>query len=401
MLDREFRVGLTQGLSKNVPELKAWLTGQMPRFVGGIADWPDAAAPVFVFHEVTPDRLEAQLRHVTRNGYETLDTQGIEAALGGRGQQRRSIVLSFDDATSTFWTYAFPLLRKYRCRAILFAIPGLVPDDPTCYPNLEDLWAGRSWQDELTRRARVQPLCTWRELTIMHQSGIVDIQSHSLTHSRIPISPRIVDFLHPGYDTYFYGNVDVPVSSEDDPERPARKLRLGAPVFAFASRLSGRPRFKENPDMVRAVVGHVEQHGGPAFFQQRGWRAALKAQYRRWPAEALGSFESADEMAAAIHCEMVQPKRMLEERLPGKQIRHFCYPWFEGCDLADRLAAEAGYRGLFCGLDTRNRALPAPLGTARVHRIGEDYLFRLPGDGRCSIASIWRHRVKRFAGRHA
>lgn len=398
MLDRALRDKLALGMRKNAPELRAYLTGRMPAFVSrSDADWTAEEAPVFVFHEVAPDPFEAHLRHLTRNGYVTLDSDGIEAALDGKGQ-RGSIVLSFDDATSTFWTYAFPLLRKYGCRAILFAIPGLVPEDAAAYPNLDDLWAGRCSRDDLARRSRVQPLCTWRELTLMHQSGIVDIQSHSLTHSCMPVSRQIVDFLHPGFDTYFYGNVAVPISSQDDPQRPARALRLGAPVFASASRLSGRPRFVDNPEVVQSVVEHVAQQGGPAFFQKPGWRAALRAQYRRWPAEALGSFESAEDMAAAIRCEMVMPKRMLEERL-GKQIRHFCYPWFQGCDLADRIAAESGYRGLFCGLDTRDRALPAPPDTTRIHRISEDYLFRLPGDGRRSIWSVGRRRTQRFVGR--
>ena len=152
----------------------------------------------------------------------------------------RDVALTFDDATWTFWAYAFPLLRRHQARAILFAIPGIVPDDPTPYPNLEDLWAGRCSAAEIEARAKVQPLCTWRELQALHGSGMVDIQSHSLTHALVPVSARIDDFVHPGFDAGAYANTDLPLAASDDPRRPERQLQLGAPVFE-ASLQAQRP----------------------------------------------------------------------------------------------------------------------------------------------------------------
>jgi hypothetical protein len=78
--------------------------------------------------------------------------------------------------------------------------------------------------------------------------------------------------------------------------------------------------------------------------------------------------------------------------LPGKAVRHFCYPWFDGCELASRLAAEAGYRTVHGGIGVRSRhrtATPLP-----VQRVSEEYLFRLPGEGRGGIAPVWLNRVR-------
>jgi hypothetical protein len=122
----------------------------------------------------------------------------------------------------------------------------------------------------------MQPLCTWSELLTMHQSGIVDIQSHSLTHSRINISPKIVDFIHPRFDTYFYENINVPISRDDDIERPLRQIQLGEPVYESASRFSGSPRFLEDPCVGQRLVDYVAEKGGNAFFRRSSWRRKLK-----------------------------------------------------------------------------------------------------------------------------
>jgi peptidoglycan/xylan/chitin deacetylase (PgdA/CDA1 family) len=387
---------LSQAWRKNGPEIRALLSGRMPAFTwGGRAL---GQVPVFVFHDVAPSRFEAQLRFLRANGYCTLDADDLADALQRRAQADGAVALTFDDATWTFWAFAFPLLRRYGFRGILFAIPGLVPDDSTRYPSLDDVWAGRCTLPELQARAVVQPLCTWQELAVIHESGLVDIQSHSLTHARIAVSPRVVDFLRPDFDTYFFGNVNIPISARDDPERPERRLRHGAPVFESASRLTCRRRYREDPGLVDAFTRYVDAQGGASFFAASDWRRRLRRQLAGWPASRRGGFESEAEMIAAVRRELAESKRLLEGRL-GKPVRHFCYPWSEGSARADELAAEAGYRSVHYGVlaprDPTEEALDGewPL---RVPRISEEYLLTLPGSSRLSMWSVWRERVFRF-----
>jgi peptidoglycan/xylan/chitin deacetylase (PgdA/CDA1 family) len=386
---------LSQAWRKNGPELRALLSGRIPAFAWGgrVA----GQVPVFVFHEVKPARFEAQLTYLRANGYRSLDADQLEDVLRPSGHADAAVALTFDDATWTFWAFAFPLLRRYGFRAILFAIPGLVPDDPTHYPNLDDVWAGRSTLSELQARATLQPLCTWRELAVMHESGLVDIQSHSLTHSRIAVSPRVVDFHRPDFDTYFFGNANIPVSVRDHPERPERRLRLGAPVFESASRLACRRRYREDPRLVDALTRYVDAQGGASFFAAADWRRRLRREVAGWPASRRGGFESEAEMVAAVRCELAESKRLLEDRLDNP-VRHFCYPWFEGNALADRLAAEAGYRSVHYGvLVARGAACEQPL--LQVARLSEEYLFSLPGSGRVAPWWVWWVRLTRFAAK--
>ena len=357
--------------------------------------------PVFVFHEVRPERLEAQLHFLRSNGYRTLDAEELEASIHGNMEKGRHVVLTFDDATWTFWAYAFPLLKKYGFRAILFAIPGIVPEDSTPYANFEDVWRNECPLGEIESRAEIQPLCTWRELAIMHESKIADIQSHSLTHARVAVSPRVVDFLHPDFETGFYREM-IPISSEDDALYPERKLRLGAPVFEFSPRMSCRPRFMEAPELAKTTTAYVDNHGGSAFFGRPKWRKELTTLLGGWSAERMGDFETPEEMLSAVRRELTESKKLLEDNLVGNHVRHFCYPWFVGSDMADNLASEAGYRTVHYGLSINCRKPQTSGAPLRVRRISEEFLFRLPGTGRWpiwSISSIWMNRARRLVKR--
>jgi hypothetical protein len=209
---------------KNGPEISALFSGKMPQFiwssgVKGIGD----EMPVFVFHQVTPDHLEKQFQYLTSNEYKTLTADELQEAVCNYTEKENFIAITFDDAAWSFWAYAFPLLKKYKLKSILFVSPGLISEDPAIYPNLDDVWEGRCSTDDVSNRGKTQTLCTWRELVIMHESGNVDIQSHSVTHARIPISGRVMDFLHPDFDSGSFGNVGMPVSSLDDPKYPERQ----------------------------------------------------------------------------------------------------------------------------------------------------------------------------------
>lgn len=392
---------LRRSFVKNAPEIRALLNGEMRSFITrrGGADRL-VKVPVFTFHTVEPERLDKQLRYLRSNGYRSLDGDELEAAVQERMTHGNEIALTFDDATWTFWAYAFPLLKKYDFRATLFAIPSIVPQDSKSYPNLEDVWKDRCTRRDLYERGKVQPLCTWRELAIMHESGIVDIQSHSLTHARVAISSRLVDFVHPAFDTDCFGNVNLPLSSVDNPDKPERKLRLGAPVFESAPRMACRPRFREAPELVEALTHYVEkQHGRTEFFERSTWRKELAAIFGRWPTQGLGSFETSQEMESAVRRELIESRKILEERLVGKEVRHFCYPWFTGSYTADRLAAEAGYRTVHYGLEINGDKTQTARVPLRIRRISEEYIFSLPGNGRLPTWPIWRERIRCFIGR--
>ena len=389
---------------KNGEEIRLFFLGRMPRFLK-TNDYEKVKedVPVFVFHSVEPVRFEKQLRYLADNGYNTIDTDGLNEILrNGKKKSTKTVALTFDDATGSFWAVAFPLLKKYGFCAILFAIPGLVPTNNQVFPNLENTWTDNCPLETITSRERIQPLCTWSELLTIHQSGFIDVQSHSLTHSRINISSKVVDFINPEFDTYFYENINIPVS-RDNPssERPQRSIRYGQPIFQSASRLSGYRRYLEDVSIGDRLVNYVAENGLESFYSRSSWRRELERKYRNLVSRTgmIDEYENPQETQNAIRTELIKSKQTLESRLPGKIVRHLCYPWFQGSLLSDKIAEECGYQSVFYGFSTRDDSNKSNALPMKISRISEEYLFCLPGKGRQSMYSVLAAKLLKFTKR--
>ncbi|MCB0165120.1 MAG: polysaccharide deacetylase family protein [Anaerolineae bacterium] len=385
--------------TKNGAEFQAAINGTLPRFFS--ASTPDEVEneiPVFCFHSVEPDLFEQQLRYLADNGYRTVNSDTLTNAIRGKtSDTARSVALTFDDATGSFWAVAFPLLKKYGFSAILFVIPGLVPDVDHAYPTLEDVWQGRASYEDVANRENIQPLCTWPELLAMHRSGLVDMQAHSLTHARINISPTVVDFIHPDFDPYFFNNIAIPVPINDSVEQPERALNLGQPIYESASRLSGRLRFMEDAQVSAAMIDYVKKEGGANFFSRPQWRNELYQQYHLLSAQKTPQteYETTEQAQTAIGLELARSKEILEQRFE-KPINDVCYPWFQGSAFTDMIAVQCGYRAVYYGLKS-SEDISATKNLIKIPRISEEYLFCLPGKGRSRLLKVWGKKIASFA----
>ncbi|MFC8421587.1 polysaccharide deacetylase family protein [Streptomyces sp. NPDC057236] len=112
---------------------------------------------------VTPRRLERQLTWLRRRGLRGVSVAELLAARA-RGEGRDLVGLTFDDGYTDFLTGALPLLRRFRCGATLFVLPGRLGGD-------------NAW-DPLGPR---KPLLTADGIRRAAAEG-VEIGSHGLTH---------------------------------------------------------------------------------------------------------------------------------------------------------------------------------------------------------------------------
>jgi peptidoglycan/xylan/chitin deacetylase (PgdA/CDA1 family) len=374
---------LKRSVEKNGPEVRALLTGTLPGFILGGGGRP-ARLPVFTFHAVDPEVFETQLRFLRANEYRTVT--GIEALSGDH--DGRSVMLTFDDADWTFWAYAYPLLEKYDASATLFVVPGLIHEATAVRPNIGDVWSGRTQLADLAGTGTRDDVCSWAEIALMHASGRVNVQSHSMTHACIPTGPRVIDYVRPGLGYAGYKWVNVPLSVHDDEVDPDRSPRWGAPVLESASRLAGELRFVESAEFVNHMIALADTAPDPVTLDAPAWRRKLDTVAAGWIPADRGRYESPDARDTAMRRELGDSKRALEDRL-GKEIDEFCYPWFSGCPRADDFAAEAGYRAVHYGIDAPTD--PGPI--ARVRRLSEHFLRRLPGRDRATLWSIFTARV--------
>jgi hypothetical protein len=283
-------------------------------------------------------------------------------------------------------------------KAVCFLVPGLVSDSSQYHPNLDDISRGAASPAEVTgREASSEPLCTWPEIRKMHADGTIDFQSHSMYHALVFTSPEVVDFINPSYDFYKM-NFNVPLIRYAGVDRISRNVDWGTPVYAFDSRFSGKRRYFDDPAIRSACTEYVASRGGAQFFNDSTWRRRLQEvlQLHGGRKPEAGRFESDEESRESMLDDLIRSKKAIESRLPDKEVRHFCYPWWVGSTLATELSKTAGYQSNFLGIlperRTRNRAGDDPFRIGRL--LSEDYIFRLPGMGRKSFGELLHAKGK-------
>jgi peptidoglycan/xylan/chitin deacetylase (PgdA/CDA1 family) len=361
--------------------------------------------PVFTAHTIEPQTFEGQLRHLAGNGYAALSCDRFCDHLAGiRPAEERSVLLTIDDGRRSVWTFAYPLLKKYRLRATVFLIPGFVRETAAVRPNLEDVWAGRCRPEDLDRDradADEDPLISWAEADRMHRDGVIDFQSHTAYHHHIFTGRKIVDFFHPGRGGMIY---DVPMS-------PGREQRMlddgpaslwGMPIYEHDALMTGRPRYIDDPGVTDGCIARVARSGGGEYFRRTGWHRELMEFCReaggrgRFPAR----FQRPEEVAAAIRKDLEWSRGWIQDHLDGHRVRHLCYPYGAGSDLSVRLSREAGYASNFWSIRRDRRTNRPGDDPFAVVRLKADYIFRLAGRGRRSLLSVLAAKVRRRLSRH-
>jgi len=383
---------------KNVPDLLALLRRHYPEFMFNKNPKPlQNEIPVFTFHSVEPVSFEAKLKFLSRNGYRTLNSEEFRAAIAGESDiPEKSVVLTFDDGTATLWSVAYPLLQKYGFRAISFIIPGCIPERAPETPTYWDFATKRSTVAALTARERNHsPLCSWQEIQEMHNSGVIDFQSHTMHHHMVSVSPQLVDFIHPRYNFYFFANINVPVYRENGKLNYARQMPWGTPVYRAEPRMAGKPQYFDDEAARQACIEHVGKNGGEKFFSNDNWRRQLAATYY----EALqkrrsAEFETHETQAQMIWQDLHLAKQMIETRLPGKKVDQLCYPWFRGSKVAVEQSRRAGYHVNYWGIVPQYKTNHAGQDLFYVPRIEDHYIYRLPGEGRKNLKEILQTKVQ-------
>jgi hypothetical protein len=340
-------------------------SGQYPNFVfgGDVA----GAAPVFVYHRLEALRFARHLEHLQRNQYRTLTADELYDDMARASSTDRRVALTFDDGLDHLYTVVFPLLREFRCKAIAYIVPTAIG---------------------------TTGFVTWEQIREMHDSGCLDFQSHSMTHRAIFTSPRIVDFLHPGYARQ--GPWDVPETGPGDTSGSA--AAFGAPLFTSNARLSDARRYLPDAYLREVCVSHVAGNGGDRFFSRRRWRQELRKVARSFTTQhaAAGSYEDDEARERCVREELESSRREIEKRLPGKTVRHFAFPWHQSGEFAREASLRAGYVTLAGGLAGNSK--PARLGhdAFAVPRVNGDFVPTLPGAGR---QHFWRVMLGKAARR--
>ena len=94
-----------------------------------------------------------------------------------------SVLITFDDGFSDFLFYAFPILKELSIPAVLFVSPERVLNRKLVRSSPED--SNVSTYDAFKisfLRGDNSAFLSWEELRLLESSGLISVESHSLTH---------------------------------------------------------------------------------------------------------------------------------------------------------------------------------------------------------------------------
>lgn len=302
-----------------------------------------------------------------------------EHMAGRRTLPDNSILLTFDDGYLDNWVHVYPILKRYGMKGTIFVTPDFVDPTDDIRPTLDDVEAGHCAREELT----VPGFLNWSEMKEMEKSGLVDIQSHAMTHTWYFAGPRIVDF-HAPHDVtphpWMFWNA-----------RPDRKpfylsedqqglLPWGYPILEHKKSLEVI-RFFPDDSAIQEVTCHVAEQGGAAFFQRPDWKKELRrfVMTKLDGGEMPGSYESDDARIVRITEELQRSKQLIETNL-DKSVDYICWPGGANDEKVRLLARNLGYKSWTLGsksmVEKRNHPGTDP---SSIKRIGTSNIIDVKG----------------------
>lgn len=110
---------------------------------------------------VRPEDFEQQMKFLVEHNFHTITPQEMYAALvEGAQLPENPVLITLDDGYLDNYTNAYPILKKYGLKATIFVITGFMD--------------------------RGQPgYFTWGQAAEMEASGLINIESHTVTHSSL------------------------------------------------------------------------------------------------------------------------------------------------------------------------------------------------------------------------
>ena len=293
------------------------------------------------FLSMSPVLFEQQVRRLQQRGFHTVDLKQVyDFVAGNRTSDRREVVLTFDDGFLDNWTHVFPLAKKLGFKFTIFVNPLFVDPREIVRPTMDDVDAGRMPVESL----HWWGFLSWPEMRIMQQSGLVDIQSHTMSHTWHFSGAKVVDYYHPGGEhPWMVWNRFPETMPHWLTEFDETMVPFGTPIYEFDLAIRAR-RYVPDAKLDEHLTEFTDQHGGREFFQVPDWRGRLDVE-RNWFVANYGDngrFESDDQHRRRVHWEIVDAKRIIEQQL-SKEVQFVCWPGGGETELAREIALQSGH----------------------------------------------------------
>jgi peptidoglycan/xylan/chitin deacetylase (PgdA/CDA1 family) len=340
------------------------------------------------------ESFEAKIALLKAKGFSGVTWNDLYDHMAGRRVlPDDSILLTFDDGYLDNWVFVYPVLKKYGMKGTIFVSPDFVDPQADVRANFDDVVAGRCHQDEL----RVAGFLSWAEMREMEKSGLIDIQSHAMTHTWYFRGPKIVDLHRPHEVTpypWLFWNARPERKSFYLNEDQQGFLPWGYPILEHAKSLTVR-RFFPDENAMDAITSMVAECGGASFFHRSDWRSVLESKVSALldGGPMPGHHESDEMRAERIADELQRSKALIEANL-AKQVDFICWPGGANDGFVLDHARAAGYKAWTLSSQSQlaKRNIPGVDPTS-IKRIGTSNQIEVRGR-RCGTAGprflLWK-----------
>ena len=369
------------------------------------------AVPIFMYHTVGVKQKDWLWNHLTID-YKLFDQQmSVLKKMGchsisleelyqymdkGVSIPENAFVLTFDDGYLDCWVAVYPILKKYGFKGTVYVNTDFIDPAEELRPNLEDVWNNNEALGDLTWPG----FLSWKEIFALDKSGVVDVQSHAITHTWYFNGPKLVDFVHPG-DEYVWMNWNrfpdqkYNYMSED----PELKKEYGAPVYEHEKSLETRRYFPDS-NIHSAITEYVSEERGGEFFSNKDWKNILLRKYSELSEKCSNNkFETDEEYYDRLKSELNDSKEVLEKKL-NKKIDFLCWPGGGHNDDSVKIASSI-YKSFTLGSKIRtNKKNTFGDDPQTIKRIGIPYIsFREDHDDICYLGGFYMYlMIKSFQG---
>lgn len=233
---------------------------------------------------------------------------------------KKDLFLTFDDGYLDNLLIAYPIMKKYGIKGTIFINPEFV--DPSSGIRTLESTGGET-----------RGFLNWDEIKFLDKTDEIDIQSHSMSHNFYFKSDKLID-IHDGSNRYHW------LAWISRPERkPFWQLESqgdfnpkGYPIFEYGRAL-GLRRYFPDEELIRL---------SEKLYNENFSKEHILDKLNSFKVTHPGRFESDDEMKKRFEYELLNSKRILEEKL-DKQITILCWPGGGYNEVSMSIAREVGY----------------------------------------------------------
>ncbi|TCK01473.1 polysaccharide deacetylase [Volucribacter psittacicida] len=323
-----------------------------------------------MYHHINPENnlhgvfiqdFQQQMEKI--KGYQTFTFQQVIAK--NYQLPANSILITFDDGYRSNYELAYPILKQFNLKATIFL--------NTKYIDIDENYL------------------TWQQIQEMYQSGLIDFQLHTHSHSLIPKSTEVTGFYDHSTSEYLKRESFSLFFKGLYRQQQHSNLFNGLPLFKFRSRLAVKG-YLPHKDFISKYQQIVQQKA----FQQKNLKQRQIWLSQHFKQQQSHYFQPINkkQFFAYMYDEIKQNQQLIKQHL-GYNATALAYPWGQRSHISQKYLKQLGVNTF---ITTKKGANSSPLNPNCIYRLDCETFKNIEDFSRniqCDYG-YWHYKVKKL-----